>query len=266
MTDSLHNIGASFDARAERYNFNEWHRACAERLVEFSRLSCGDVVLDAGTGTGLAAISAAQAVGLHGRVVAVDLSVGMLGVARQQVLDPVSGPIEWVHGNAIALPDCSAGTFDAILCCAALLYMPVQTALAEWRRMLKRGGTVAFSSMRTGSPTAGRLFRECAALCGFHLLDPSEGLGSEEACHAALQDAGFLDTEVMSHRLPFTAQDAEMAWESNLGSAAHRVVREASPEIIARIKESFARSLTETEARMPGTTLSAEVLFAKGVR
>ena len=55
MNRSVQDIGASFDARAERYNQNEWHRACAERLVKFSDLGRGSAVLDAGTGTGFAA-------------------------------------------------------------------------------------------------------------------------------------------------------------------------------------------------------------------
>jgi ubiquinone/menaquinone biosynthesis C-methylase UbiE len=68
MGRSVQEFGASFDARAERYDQNEWYRACAERLVELSDLGHGAMVLDAGTGTGFAAIAAARAVGAHGRV------------------------------------------------------------------------------------------------------------------------------------------------------------------------------------------------------
>lgn len=266
MEESFQGIGTSFDARAERYNLNEWHRACAERLVAFSSLGRGYAVLDAGTGTGLAAIAAAQVVGASGRIVAVDLSVGMLGVARRHVPEAASAPIEWVQGNAIDLTDYSPGSFDAVICGAALLYMPVPMALAEWRRLLRPGGTVALSSMRAGSPVAGRVFRDCAAAFGFRLADPSEALGSEVACHAALQLAGFTDTAVTSDRLPFTAQDAAMAWESNLGSAAHEVVREAGPEALVRMKDAFVRSLAEEERRVPGSTSSADVFFARGTR
>lgn len=259
-------VGTSFDARAERYNLNEWHQACAERLVAFSRLRRGDVVLDAGTGTGWAAIAAARVVGASGRIIAVDLSGGMLAVARRHVPEAASAPIEWVQGNAIDLTALSPASLDSVVCGAALLYMPVPAALAEWRRILRPGGTVAVSSMRAGSPVAGRVFRDCAAAHGFRVADPSEALGSEAACHAALQQAGIMDTVVASDRLPFTAQDAAMAWESNLGSAAHEVVREAGPEALARMKEAFVRSLAEEERRVPGSTSGADVLFARGSR
>lgn len=266
MDRSVQDIGASFDARAGRYNQNEWHRACAERLVELSSLSRGAVVLDAGTGTGFAAVAAARAAGARGRVVAVDLSLGMLAVARRHEPESASAPIEWVHGNAVEMAGDSAGSFDAVICAAALLYMPVSAALAEWHRLLRPGGTIAVSSMREGSPVAGRLFRECAAACGFHLADPSAALGSESACRAALEAAGLNHTVVTSDRLPFTAQDTAMAWESNLGSAAHETVRLAGPDVLGRMRDAFVRSLEDEERRTPGSTASAAVLFARGSR
>lgn len=262
----MEDIGASFDARAERYNQNDWHRTCAERLVAFSRLSRGSQVLDAGTGTGFAAVAAARAVGAQGRVVAIDLSDGMLHVARRRAPEPTSAPIEWVHGNAVDIPDREAGAFDAVLCAAALLYMPVSAALAEWRRLLKPGGTVSVSAMRAGSPVAGRLFRECAATFGFRLADPSEALGSESTCRHALTSAGFMDFSMSSISLPFTGQDTALAWESNLGSAAHDAVRTAPPDVLGRMQVLFDRALESQERQTPGSTTSAEILFVRGTR
>jgi hypothetical protein len=57
-----------------------------------------------------------------------------------------------------------------------------------------------------------------------------------------------------------------MAWESNLRSAAPEVVRKAGPDVLARMKEAFMRSLEEEEGRVTGSTSSAEVLFARGTR
>jgi len=266
MDRSVQDIGGSFDARAERYNQNEWHRACAERLVALSGVGRGAVVLDAGTGTGFAAVAAARAAGTRGRVVAVDLSLGMLGIARRHEAEATSAPIDWVHGNAADMSAYSAGSFDAVICAAALLYMPVSAALAEWHRLLTPNGMVAVSSMRAGSPAAGRLFRACAAAFGFHLADPSEALGSESACRTALEAAGFTHTTVTSEHLPFTAQDTVMAWESNLGSAAHEAVRSAGPDVLGAMRAAFMQSLEDEERRTPGSTTGAEVLFATARR
>ena len=259
-------IAASFDARAAAYNGNDWHRLSAAHVVEFCRLETGSRVLDAGTGTGFAAIAAARAIGATGQVVAVDLSSGMLDVARARGSGPDEAPIQWVCGDAANMPSCITATFDGVLASAALLYMPAAAALAEWHRLLRPGGVVAFSSMRAGYPLAGQLFRECAASFGYHLADPSEALGSEAACQAALRHAGFSDISVVTHVLPFTTQDVGLAWESNLGSAGHAEVHAATSEQLAAMRAAFESALVRAEQQHPGSASTTEVLFAKGTR
>ena len=178
MDTILSDIAASFDVRASTYNKNDWHRLCAEQLVAFCEIGSGQSVLDAGTGTGFTAIAAARAVGPQGRVVGIDVSPGMLRVTSGHTGDPTAAAIQWEQGNAVDLPAYASGTFDAVLCAAALLYMPVAKALGEWHRLLVPGGCVAFSSMRTGHPLGGAIFRQCAASFGTRLKDPSEPLGS----------------------------------------------------------------------------------------
>ncbi len=266
METSSSDIAASFDARAPKYNGNDWHRLSAVRLVEYCDIPIGAHVLDAGTGTGFAALAAARAIGAQGQVVGVDLSPGMLQVAGTHRPGGGDAPIQWVQGDAVHLATYPSASFDAVLCSAALLYMPVSEALTEWHRVLRPGGVVAFSSMRAGFPLAGRLFRACAAAHGFHLTDPSEALGSEAACHAVLQRAGFSATTVVADTLPFTAQDVGLAWNSNLGSAAHTAVRTATPEQLASMKAAFESALAQAEQRQPGSASTTEVLFARGTR
>ena len=170
MATTSSDIAASFDARALQYNGNDWHRVSAERLVEFCSIRPGSTVLDAGTGTGFAAVAAARVVGPRGRVVAVDLSDGMLQVARRHVPAASEAPIEWVQGDATGLSSYQAASFNVVLCSAALLYMPVAQALAEWHRLLAAEGIVAFSSMRAGFPMAGRVASLNAATAGALLL------------------------------------------------------------------------------------------------
>jgi ubiquinone/menaquinone biosynthesis C-methylase UbiE len=76
-------IGRIFDARAPRYVRDDWHRRYAEQFVAAVPVRSGDLVLDAGTGTGFAACAIARRVGPTGRVLAVDLSEGMLAHARE---------------------------------------------------------------------------------------------------------------------------------------------------------------------------------------
>lgn len=168
-------IAASFDARASTYNQNEWHRHVAGALVAHCRLRPGNTVLGAGTGTGFVVVGAARVVGPHGSVLAVDLSAGMLAVARQQVHTPDMAPITWRQGDAAALADVPSGTVDAVRAAAVLLYMPVAEALGEGHRILKPGGTMGFTTMQAGSPLAARLFRDAAAAAGSHTGSANTG-------------------------------------------------------------------------------------------
>jgi SAM-dependent methyltransferase len=259
-------IAASFDARASTYNQNEWHRHVADALVAHCQLRPGDTVLDAGTGTGFVAVAAARAVGPQGNVVAVDLSAGMLAVARQQIQTPEMASITWRQGDALALADVPAGRVDAVLAAAVLLYMPVAEALGEWHRVLKPGGTVGFTTMRAGSPMAAQLFRDAAAAAGIRLEDPSASLGSEGACDAALRHAGFVARTVSNIAVPFSAQDAGIAWASNLGSPAHAAVQALSADRLGKMRSDFEARVARAERLAPGSTASADVLLASGRR
>jgi SAM-dependent methyltransferase len=78
-------------------------------------------VLDIASGSGIAAEAALNAVGLSGHVVAADIEPPMLEEARKR-LGGFSN-ISFAHedGQALTFPDAS---FDAILCCMALMIFP----------------------------------------------------------------------------------------------------------------------------------------------
>lgn len=266
MTPDLQRIAASFDERAANYARNEWHERCAEQLVALCRIAPGQRVLDAATGTGFAALAAARAVGPSGRVVGVDISPGMLREARLAVAESGLTNIDLVEGDVVHLSQYESATFDGVTCAAGLLYMPVGDALQEWRRLLKPGGFVAFSTMRAGSPRAGQLFRNCAAAFGVTLNDPSEPLGSAEACRQTLEDAGLEPVRIVSEIVEFTPQDLEGAWESNVGSAGHDAVRQLGEAELAQLKQRYLRVLAH-EARANADGLSqAGILYAIGRR
>ena len=191
MTDETRAVAAAFNERAANYATSHWHRQHAEQLVALAELKPGSQVLDAGTGTGFAAVALARRLGPSGRVTAVDVSAGMLDRARVALDAQGLSNVELLEGDATDLSTLPASSFDAVICSAALLYMPVEKALAEWHRLLRPGGLIGFSAMRAGYPRAGRLFRDCAKEFGVGLDDPSAPLGSEECARAALAAAGF---------------------------------------------------------------------------
>ncbi len=160
-------IAATFDARARGYRDSDWHRASAGRLVDLCGLKPGDRVLDAGTGTGFAALHAARQIGDLGRVVGVDISQGMLSEARADAARSNLTNVEFIHCDATSLAQFADSAFDVVTAATSLIYIPVEEGLREWHRLLGAGGLMAFSTIEAGFPLAGRLFRECAAEYGY---------------------------------------------------------------------------------------------------
>jgi ubiquinone/menaquinone biosynthesis C-methylase UbiE len=245
---------------------NDWHQRCAERLVALCEIRAGSRVLDAGTGTGFAALAAARMVGSQGYVLGVDISAGMLGRASAALKEADVPNVELVHADASALPQFDSETFDVITCAAGLLYMPAADALREWRRLLKVGGLVAFSTMATGSPPAARIFRAYATMFGVSLPDPSAPLGSISACRSVLEGAGFEVVTIVHEAIEFSPQDLTLAWESNARSAAHSNIQRLSEEEQETLKIRYLDALAREEGEHPGALKRADILYALGRR
>jgi SAM-dependent methyltransferase len=139
MSDSTETFQISAD-QAEIYEsrfvpaiFAQW----AIPLLDAAGVRPGQAILDVACGTGILARTAADRVGPTGKVVGVDLSEGMLSVARRLRPD-----IDWRRGDAADLPLPDAA-FDATLCQSALMFFPdVTQTLREMARVTKPQGTV----------------------------------------------------------------------------------------------------------------------------
>lgn len=115
----------------------------SHRLIGDARLSGGQRVLDLGCGTGYPAILAAQAVGGQGRVIAIDLSDGMLAIAKRKAEEAGLSNIQFQAEDATTLPFDSA-SFDAVISRFCLMFLPeIPRAVAEVARVLKSGGYIA---------------------------------------------------------------------------------------------------------------------------
>jgi ubiquinone/menaquinone biosynthesis C-methylase UbiE len=262
----LEQIAATFDLRAPIYNQNDWHRRHAERLVELCELRLGESVLDAGTGTGFAALAAARAVGHSGRVLGIDLSSRMLEQARRAGAADGPAQVEFKQGDALVVDWLPAESFDLVICVTALQYMPLVRALRSWRRLLKSGGRLAFSSMCAGSPPAAQIFRECAARFGLQLKDPSAMLGREEACVGALEAAGFTVERVLRESIEFKPIDLAVAWSSNLHSAGHEQALQMPDDAREQLRAEFERELRKAADEDSQRLSRAELLYAVGRR
>lgn len=110
-----------------------WHR---RRCLRWAGLGPGQRVVDVAVGTGLLAQEAVALTGDRRRVIGVDLSEGMLAIARDKLGIPL------VQGAAEALP-LADGVADFVTMAYALRHVgDLAAALGEFRRVLRRGGTL----------------------------------------------------------------------------------------------------------------------------
>lgn len=114
----------------------------AEALVEFAGVTKEKRVADVGCGTGVVAITAARR-GAH--VDALDLSPVLLERARENA-QVAEVEVEFREGDVEQLPY-KDNSFDCVLSQFGHMFAPrPEVAIAEMLRVLKPGGTIAFST------------------------------------------------------------------------------------------------------------------------
>jgi len=139
-------VGAMFDRISHVYDpmnlvisaFQEprWRR----RLVASSGIGPGGRALDVATGTGKVAADLHRRAGPGGQVLGVDLSPGMIEVARRRFADRPG--LTFVVGDALALPT-GDGAFDAATIAFGMRNLPdYRLGFAEMARSVRPGGRV----------------------------------------------------------------------------------------------------------------------------
>ncbi|MFJ9783744.1 class I SAM-dependent methyltransferase [Amycolatopsis sp. NPDC101161] len=180
MTDNSR--AAFFDETAEHYDQDDFHALVADALVEPLPTSPG-LVLDVATGTGFAAYAALRL--KPSRVLAVDLSPAMVerATAKAASQDP-AGVIEWRVGPAVPMPS-PDGSADVVLCASSLHFLGA-VAFADWLRVLRPGGRLAFSVV------SGSRFKPSGPFAEFVPADLSFPL-DEAGAGALAASAGFVE-------------------------------------------------------------------------
>ena len=216
-------------------------------LMEALRLQPGERVLDVACGGGKTTMAAASAVGPSGHVTGVDISQGMIDLAKQRVAEAGLSQVELVLCDAQVDPFPS-GPFDAALSQFGIMFFDdPKAALGNIRSHLKPGGRVAFVVWQ---PEDRMAWSPAHVIIPF-LPPPEEGAentieragswGDPDYATEALTSAGFTDVVVEERNL-----DIDLPADTDIpASLLTGVVDEADKDAVLSAWQSHRASLID---------------------
>lgn len=259
----------SYDEVAATYDRvrTDFHALPAAELIALVSPPTGGRVLDVGTGTGAAALAAAEAVGNDGLVVGIDPSLEMLHRARARGVDRL------VAGEALDLPF-HAAVFDAVVASFVIFFFTrYETALHDMVRVLRTGGKVGVTTWAGTEDEFRRTWRGVAeSFVGKDLLKDAlrraapweERFSDPPRLQESLREAGLrrVDVHRRDYRFSWSIDDYLAGREiSAAGRFLHNMLGDTSWE---RFREQVAQ---EFRSRFPdpiGDT--SDVLIAVGTK
>jgi len=112
-----------------------------EPLLQGLSLEGADLVVDYGCGPGHVTLEMAHRMKPDARVLGCDINQEMLVLAGEHALDAgLAERVSWSHTTSDKVP-LEDGSADLVFCKNTLLYLELDDALQEFKRILKPGGT-----------------------------------------------------------------------------------------------------------------------------
>ncbi|MDQ4005550.1 MAG: methyltransferase domain-containing protein, partial [Actinomycetota bacterium] len=187
------------------------HEGPARDLIGVLEPNPGGRLLDVGTGPGVAALQAMEAIGKDGVVAGVDISISMASLAR-------SAGIHVAVAAAMDLPF-RDGTFDAVTAAFVLHLVPkYETVLHDMVRVMRRDGKLGVASWidapdeftRTwGQVAESYATKEMLADARRRAAPWAEHFSDPQRIEDSLRRAGLRDVRIerRSYRVPTTIDD-----------------------------------------------------------
>jgi SAM-dependent methyltransferase len=224
-----------------------------EKLSVVADVEPGMTVLDVACGTGNASIAAALA---GAEVTGLDLTPELLDDARRNA-DEAGVEIEWIHGDAEALPFAD-GKFDRVLSTFGVMFAPRhEVAAGELARVTAPGGAIGLCNW-TPEGLVGQMFRTVASRLPTppSYAKPPVLWGDEHHVERLLEPH---DIELEFQRADAVVRGESLEafvqhFEDNFGPwhMAKAALGDAWPELRAELTEIYANANTASDGTMVG--------------
>ena len=215
-------IAKVYDRRQSVYDLGKsgnWHYDLACSLVEYADLRSGQKILDLATGTGMVALEAAKKVGSFGKVIGVDISSGLLAVARQKIDEAKLNSNITLQLADVETLNFARNSFDCILCCSAFpLFTNVPADLLLWHNFLVPEGKLGLCVFAETAFVHGVVLQKVARRYGIDLT-MSDLTGTPAKCRSLLEAAGYRDIEITTKQYGSyitSESSASKSWDTSL--------------------------------------------------
>jgi ubiquinone/menaquinone biosynthesis C-methylase UbiE len=251
----------SFDAAPLAF-WDRFGRGTIERLS----LRPGARVLDVACGSGASALPAAHAVGVDGRVLAVDLAADLLELGRAKAAAQGLTTIEFRRGDmtALGLPD---GGFDAVVCVFGIFFVPdMEAQVAELWRLVAPGGQLAITTWGPGfaAPAYGLWQAHVQRLRpDLHSsFNPWDRITTVDAVRKLMADGGVPVAHVQGYDALQALYGAEDFWTIVKGSGLRWVIEQMRDDEAQRLHDSVIADLE----RLGVGSVETNVIYARARR
>ncbi len=264
-----HGVSAVFDTVASGYDDPalRFFPFCADRIVSQLKPSRGWKILDVATGTGALAGALAQVINPGGRVMAIDLSEGMLACAEKNIKKMALDNVDFIQMDAEE-PEFKNDYFNAVTCSFGLFFIPdMLKALKQWQRVTRPGGTVLFSSFTENA------FRPLLDIFGEDLekfgLDVSEKnvsaarLKDVEVCRTLMAEAGYKEIEQNIIQVGYHLSNVDQWWDAIWNTAMRALVEQLPHEVQPEFKSAHLKRVADLKTE-DGLWMNVEVRLTSG--